>query len=99
MFRSLLLGLVRWLGPDTALEIEIFFTRSEDLAEPGSGQQLQAHSIRRPRVRMLVEHSAKPPKLVIRQPPVAPLLVITFDALGRVIRPPFPFDGKGEHFG
>ena len=62
MLCSLLFRLMRGLGPDAALEIEIFFARREDLAKPGSGQQLKTHRICGPRVRMLVEDPAKPPK-------------------------------------
>jgi hypothetical protein len=40
MFRSLLLGLVRGLGPDAALEIAVFFARSEHFAKPCARKQL-----------------------------------------------------------
>jgi hypothetical protein len=49
---------VRRFGPDAALEIEVFFARTENLAEASAGQQLEANSIRRPVVRMLVEQRA-----------------------------------------
>src|SRR5689334_5261552 len=75
MLRSLLLGLMRRLGPDATLEIKIFLTRSENLTKPGAGQELETHSIRRPRVRMLLEHPANWPSSI---PPLALLLIARF---------------------
>ena len=67
----LVIGLIRRLRPDAALWIEIRL-RTENLAEPGTYQQLQARmAFAARRFGWAVEHRTRAEQFFVRQPAVA----------------------------
>ena len=75
MLRPLLLGVVRRLGPDAALEVDLRPLCCQHLAYSGTSKELQPHSIGSPAVRMRRQDTVQPFQLVVGQPTLAALLM------------------------
>ena len=99
MLRPLLLGVVRGLGPDAALEVDLRPPGRQDLTDPRASQELEANGVRRAPVRVRRQDAEQPLQLGVGKPALATLLMVALDSLDRIVAAHAPVDRQGEHLG
>ena len=91
--------MMRRLDPDAALRVGVRPARGEDIADSRAREKLKTDCVCGALIGVVRQRSEEPTQLLVGKPAFPAFLVVSLDALDRIVAAPPPFHSQRKHLG